>query len=472
MLAILKNKKSIFILCLLLTLLILPRIVAYSIFGVGIVGTDAEFRYFPQVEELSESFTSFFSQTGPFYSLFLMFFDKISNDMVTGPVLVQHILGIITALLVFCYFRRINLPLAFLVTIFTYSSWIAIWLEHTVLRDSLAALFTVLLVILISLAARELKYLRFSLAVLTGLVGLILVFVRIEFVVLFILMPLILLIVRKRKFPDFKFKDKIFLKWNFGYFLPLLIVFIIYIALPQPFQIETTYGSSFVIAFYSLTPDVFYYENSRYPGLLERYQKILEANKGELETSEGKRKTMTRFYEVTEEYLSEHPEINLSMLEIMDKLYVEMMTKNTLVYLKSFSINLKNHLLGIAELNTLVSREKIADSEVDTIIDSPFVDKIFHINNVSMRWFSIILFYLFLPSLVFLFIKWKTMPPEIIISFLIILIHMLVLAFLINPAHRFRYPIDPFIYFFQIYLILILLKAMLLGFKNISFVKK
>ncbi|MFH1287387.1 MAG: hypothetical protein ABII25_01660 [bacterium] len=461
----LKNKKSIFILGLLLFFLILPRILVYFVFGPGLVGADAEGRYFPQVEQLSESFTNFFSQTGPLYSLFLMFFDKINNNMVAGPVLIQHILGIITALIVFYYFRKINLPLAFFVTILTYSSWIALWLEHTILRDSLAALFAVLLVILASLAAKEARYFKFLFAILVGLIGLILVFIRIEFIVLFILMPLIIFVVKKRIIPGFRLKDKKFWQWNFGYFLPLLIVLIIYSALFQPFQMGTTYGSFFNIAYLDLIPDAFYYENSNYPELLEKYQ-------GVSETNAGKRERLGKLYEVTEEYLSGHPEIELSYLEIMDRIYIEIMTRNTLVYLKSFSINFKNNLLGIAELNTLISKDKITDSGVETIIDYPVVDKIFHTHNIGMKWFSIALFLLFLISLPFLIIKWRSLPPEIVIAFLVCVIHISVLAFLADANHRFRYPLDPFFYFFQFYLISILLRTIFIGFKNRLFVKK
>ncbi len=58
-----------------------------------------------------------------------------------------------------------------------------------------------------------------------------------------------------------------------------------------------------------------------------------------------------------------------------------------------------------------------------------------------------------------LIIKWKTLPAEAIIAFLVSAIHILTLAFVSNPIHRFRYPLDPFIYFTQIYLIVILLKT-------------
>lgn len=464
---IINKKENIFVFVGLLALLILPRIAAYFLLGSGIIGTDAQSRYFPQTVRLSENISVFFQQTGPAYSLFLLFFKKLNIDIVSGPVLVQHVLGIITALLVFRYFKKINLPLAFFVTLFAYFSWIALWLEHTILREALASFLMVVLVILVSRASKELKYFQFNFALLAGLMGIALVFVRIEFAVLFVLMPLILFAARKREFPDFKLRDKIFLRWSFGYFCPLIVVLLVYLALPRPVLVNASYGtydSRFGIAYFTLIPEAFYYENSSYPELQKKYQNILEEsgkNKSGEEINPEKRERMGKFYAATAEYLSLRPEINLSPLEIMDQIYLEIMKKNTLIYLKSFGLNLKNHLLGIAELNTLKHQGVAASVDTQTsgnkITQIPFLNSLLWAYNAGLILFSSIVFWLFWPSLAFLLVKWKSLPGEVIISFFIVLIHIPVLAFLADPAHRFRYPIDPFLYFLQFYLIWIFL---------------
>lgn len=456
---IFKNKKYIIILFLLLALLILPRIAVYSMFGKGIVSTDAERRYFPQVEELSESLSNFFHQNGPFYSLFLLSFDKIGSDLVAGPVAIQHILGIITALLAFCYFKRINLALAFFVTVFTYSSWVALWIEHTVLRDSLAAFFFVLMIFLITLSVKKEKYFKFYLAVPAGLLGILLVFTRMEFVVLFLLIPLILFIVKKRWLSDLKIFDKRFLKWSFGYFLPVLIVLVMYLVVSPPAsQMDTPYGSYFKIAHLNLVSEAYYYEGSQYPELLKEYQGVLEDYGEKIKSNDKNREIIGKFHGITEEYLLEHPELDRSMFQIMDEIYIEVMTKNTLVYTKSFFINVKNQILGIAELNSLITKYELSESSG--------VDSALRNYNISMVWFSIVLFWLSLISLPFLFIKWKKLPPELVISFFISAIQIAILAFLTDANHRFKYPIDPFIYFLQFYLIIILLKVLFSKFKG------
>lgn len=456
---IFKNKKFILVLVFLLILLILPRIAVYSMFGKGMVSTDAEQRYFPQVKELSESLTNLFHQNGPFYSLFLFLFEKINVDMVAGPVFVQHILGIITALLVFFYFRKVNLILAFFVAVFTYSSWVSLWIEHTILRDSLAAFLLVSLITLISLSAKKVKYFNFYFALLSGSIITILTFTRIEFGALLVLMPLILFILKKREFPDFKIRDKAFFKWNVGYLLPVFVFLILKITVPsQAPESKTSYDSFFRIAYLNLIPEAFYYDGSDYPELLKEYQKVLETSGNKFESNDKNREVIGKFHEVTEKYLSEHPETSLSMLQIMDKVYIEIMTKNTLVYSKSFLINVKNQILGISELQSLITKYKLSESSR--------VDRALRDYNIGMVWFSILLFWLSLISLPFLFIKWKTLPLELVISFFVSFVQVGVLALLADANHRFKYPIDPFIYFLQFSLIIFMLEAVFINFKK------
>lgn len=480
---VIKDKKNTSILIIILFILVLSRIALYPIFGAGIVGTDAG-RYFLQADELSQSFGNFFSQIGPVYSLFLLFFKKITNSMVTGPVLIQHTIGVITALLVFYYFKRVNLFLAAFVTVFVYAGWLSLWLEHTILRGSLTAFFFVLLVLVISLAIREEKYFRPFYAFLAGLLSLILILLRIEFIFLVILFPFIFFFVKKEEPLNLKFRDKRFLKWGLGYFLPLFVVFLIWgcFIFKNKQQDEFQYGSLFGVSYHALAyhnflPRIFYYENSRYPGLLEKYQSALEIHREELNNlssvnrREKVRRTLSIVSKSTEDYLSEHPEINLSVNQLMDRVYLEMIEKNTLIYLKGLAVNFKSHLVGMAELHTVLAKDsqltllKIHLSgkeplDVKDLKPVSIFDKVFRAYIVGMIIFSKILFWLFLISLPILFFKWRIMPPEVIVSLFVVFLHLSILAILADPSQRFRYPIDPFLYFLQLYLILYFFKTL------------
>jgi 4-amino-4-deoxy-L-arabinose transferase-like glycosyltransferase len=490
----LASKKNTLLLILILFILSLSRIALYPIFGTGFVGTDAERRYLPQVDELSQSLGNFFSQIGPAYSLFLLLFKKITNDMVVGSVLVQHIIGVITGVLVFHYFKRVNLFLAAFVTIFVYSGWLALWLEHTILRDSLTAFFLVLLVLIFSLAIKQEKYFKLPYAFLAGFTGLILVLFRMELMLLVIFLPFVFFFAKKGKPLNFKFWDKRFLGWCLGYFLPLFVVILVFGAvLKNQEQKKIHYDSLFGVAYYSMAyhdflPRIFYYENSRYPGLLEKYQSVLEIHKEELNnlTSLGGREKTSRtvniVYKATEDYLFEHPEINLSVNQMMDRVYLEIIKRNTLIYLQGVVVNFKSHLVGMAEMHTVLAKSSqltllkihLSGKEPRDVKDLKPVsifDKAFRVYIAGMIIFSKILFWLFLISLPILFFKWKIMPPEVIVSFFVVFFQLSVLAIVADPSHRFRYPIDPFLYFLQLYLILYFLKT--LSFKNIKlFLKK
>jgi len=474
---IIKDKKNTLILILVLFILIFSRIALYFIFGSGIVGTDAEVRYLPQVNELLESFDNFFSQVGPAYSLFLLFFKKIGVNLIAGSVLIQHIIGIITGLLIFFYFKKVNLFLAAFVTIFVYSGWLSLWVEHTILRESLTAFFFVLLVLIFTLAVKEEKYFKISYAFLAGLIGLVLIFFRIEFVFLVVFFPLIFFFIKKEKPLSFKFWDKRFLNWSLGYFLPLFTVFLIsstFIFKDQK-QDEFQYGSLFGISYYTLAyhdflPKILYYENSRYPALLKKYQLAFEDQQEELndlaltDRREKSGRMLGILLESTEDFLFEHPEIDLSANQLINRTYFEIVRKNPLVYLQAIAINFKSHLMGMSEIRTvLVKSSQISllkvhlsgkePSGVKDLEPVSMFDRVFRIYVESMIIFSKILFWLFLISLPVLFLKWKTMPPEIIVSLFVVFLHLFVLTIFADPSHRFRYAIDPFLYFLQLYLI-------------------
>ena len=156
------HKKDVILISVLSAVLIIPRILLYFVLGRGLVGTDGQVRYIPQAQQLAQSFSHFFTQGRlPLYSTMLMVFGQITHDYVTGPVIIQHLLGLITALLVFFYFRKINLPLAIAVSLIVYAGLFSLFMEHYLLREALAAFLMVSLVFLLTMAAKDKKYMKF-----------------------------------------------------------------------------------------------------------------------------------------------------------------------------------------------------------------------------------------------------------------------------------------------------------------------
>ena len=126
-----------------------------------------------------------------------------------------------------------------------------------------------------------------------------------------------------------------------------------------------------------------------------------------------------------------------------------MMRKNTLVYMESFIINFKNTLLtkcasdsDILFIPPLATNKKIIKS-IFSILTFPNRIKPITVNK-CLFW----LFFLALP--IFLF-KYKMIPSEAFLILFIVISQLIVYSWL-SPAHpRFRYNIDPLIYFVQIY---------------------
>jgi hypothetical protein len=476
------TKKEIVLLSIFTAVLTIPRILLYFVLGHGLVGTDGQARYIPQAQQLSLSFSHFFALVGPFYSTILMLLYKFTHDYVTGPVILQHILGIITALLIYFYVKKVNLPLAVAVALIVYAGLFSLFMEHYILREAVTAFLMVSMVFLLTLAAKETKYMKLIFGLLTGLTGVLLVLTRIELVVVVILVPVVLFIARKTGDSGFHIRNMAFWKWTCGYYLLLAAVAIIAGAMsivsPGQTLIVSPYGSYTTVAYYNLKPNAFNYENSRYPELLKMYQ-AAEAKGG------NPPETVMAIQEATIEYLNQNPTIKLSISKMMDRMYFEGLTKNPGPFLWSVAANLGNQLMGKGEAGFLtqtnikmgnlsvVSNNSSVIGVTDISKATPGTGKtgfLWSIVNMASQIYSTVwgLIYRVLSSAVFawllilsavyMFIKWKKLPAEIIVSFLICAIVFATITIIANPIHRFRYPVDPLMYFLQLYLIYLMVK--------------
>ena len=460
MAALIKDKRTCLILCLLLVVLVVPRIAVYAALGDGLTPTDATARYFPQAEELTRSFSGFFSMTGPAYTAFLWLFKATTGNMVAGPVAVQHLLGVCTAILVFLLFRRVNTALALAVTVFTYSAVLSLHLEHSILRGSLAGFFMTCWVWLLIIGGSRRGWLYGALA---ALVGIILTLIRVEFAALLLLVPLILYIATKTSSPNGNPGRKNLLKWLGGYACLTLVFGAAYLTLPGTQAPAQTYGGILNIAWHTLQPEVFYYDDSEHPELLESYQAALESEAGYLTIDEEYFTVwrMIPFQEATREYLLRHPEFGNDMSLMMDRMYLEMMTKNPIVYAGSVAENLQSHLLGRGEsISYLNTYEKTV---APGLSDLPWLNAAGRLAATSLEWVysaveSLVFFWLFAAAFVLALFRWKRLPREVRIALMMSAVHLAVLAVAANASHRFRYPLDPLIYFTQGYLILEMLK--------------
>lgn len=438
------ESKEIYLIGLLLFFLIMPRILAYlSCSCSGIAPADATDRYFPQVEKLEESFSSFFSLTGASYSAILYFFKNMFNDMISGPVILQHVAGILSGVLIFFFFKRTNKWHAFATSLLVYSSQRSAMIEHLILRDSLAAFFLILLIVLF-FTPRKRYFINdwpMPSGIFVGIIGIVLVFMRIEYIVLIIALPLGHIIKRSRF--DRQLLNSGDAKYILGYFLPLLMAVIVYATVKDKYAYQQYGGTYFNIAYHGLDPSVFNYEGSHHPELLTAYQNILREH-------ENITQSMSYFYDASREYLSRHQEIHLTFLQLMDQMFVEMLFKNPFGYLKSYFVNLKKMTVGNNNLAAL------------TMGDFPkasfFTKRIYEMLSFPTYIFdqktvNRIIVWFFVVGIPCLMLKIKRYDRDFVvfISVSITVSQLLLLAFIANPVARFRYPIDPFLYFSALY---------------------
>lgn len=454
----LKNNQTLLILLGLLLVLVVPRVLVYVALGSGMVPTDAEARYLPQAEELGRSFGVFFSLASPVYSTCLYILGEITGNMVVGMVIVQHILGIGTGLLVFFLLRRINPILAFIVTVLVFSSVLMLWVEHSILREAIAGFCLVAWLSVLFYTIGHEKQPGWLFGVISALIGVVLVLVRIEYIALVFLMPVIFFIVNRMERPDFRLRNRPFLKWTGGYTGIVIVFILVYILVPGQAGALQTYDRLFNIAWHALQPEVFYYDNSRHPELRDAYQQIIESEEGYLSIDE-EHFTIYRgmaFEEATKDYLASNPEIGVTVDEMLDGMYVEMMTRNTGEFLRSYAINVQNHFLGQGEnIKFTGVFNKNLDEQTAGI---PPVNWLLRVSTIALDWVygifqSVWFFWLFLGALLVTAFRWKKLPGQVMAVLMICLVHILVLAFIANSTHRFRLALDPLLLFAQLYII-------------------
>ena len=464
---------SIFLLIVLLVLLITPRIGIYLLHIPENVSIDATSRYFPQAEKLGESLKNFYQQTGPAYSLLILIFKKLFGNPVKSIVIFQHVIGVVSALMLFNYFRRISLFVAFIIPVLVFCGPRVLSLEHSIFRESITSFLFILFFIIGSrfMNNKQLEEKAFLYGLLTGLILFTLVLFRMEYVIIYLLFPVVLMLIISIKRLQ-KIKGKNGVLWLTGYALPVLLAFVVWASITNRPVIKNTYGGTFNIAYYMLQPDVYYYEGSKYPELIKAYQDDLSAVKQKTgeeciynQSPAAMCELMGAHYESTNRYLSNHPEIKLNMLGMMDTVFVEMALKNKFAYFKSVLVNFKYLLLSECV-------ESQDNALILPAIKTKYIiaDKIFYFltipNRINPKTVNKYLFIFFFAAFPIVAFKYRIMPAEVLLILFVMTIQLVLYSFIATPTPRFRSPMDPFIYFIQLCPLWLLLRYYLGEYKR------
>ncbi|MBT3981923.1 MAG: hypothetical protein HOE90_11250 [Bacteriovoracaceae bacterium] len=436
-------------LALCLAVLVIIRLRMYLLKGPSILGVDGEVRYLPSINWLETDVLNFFRLTGPTYVCFLFFLKKITSAKLffLSVSIFQHLFGLISAVLSYLFLRSYNKVFALVITFYLFSREARLILEHSVMRESLCVLIFSLLLYLFFRKESIARYKKNELlfAICFGLMGLALKMTRGEYIVVFLSLPVVFTILNRKYFLSEKLKA---IKLSSIYFLPFVIYLVLKsILLPMQDQKNISQkapysGSTFNIAYHSMKPEVFYYKNSAYPELLNGYQKVLDKNK-KVGLSMG------AFYKLTQAYLKKHPELKMGYIKMMDKIYLEMVMKNTWVYSKALLSNFYIMTLGNENavgfgLGRPLKWNRFLLNLMERI--SFTTEKFIGIKTVN-TW----AFYLFIISSLLLVFFFKKYPIEIQTGFFISWIHLITLGVFANPVYRFRMPLDIGYYSFSFF---------------------
>jgi len=369
----------------------------------------------------------------------------------------QHVLGVITALLIFAFYKRINGCLAFVISMMVFSNAAAVGLEHYVLRDSIVAFLQTLLIFLMFTTGKSrLPGMQGAIA---GVISIVIVLIRIEMIVLVLLLPLLWFLLNRYHNPssgDNAF-GKRFVRYAGGYGLPFAIVLALigFMRYTQndEYHFSQYSGCYFNVAYHGLDPAVFYYQGSRYPELLESYQKTLEDQKTVT-------KSMGLFYEATQKYLAKHSEIEMNFLQLMDNIFVEMVIKNFSAYLKSYYVNLKNQALGNNGLGISVKPKPYPTG-------NKYIDRLFWVATYpafypSKAMVNKILFTLFVITFPFILFNFRRLPNQIVVAVFVTLVVLTVLSGVASATYRFRYPIEAFMFSVPLYALYVFVRTAVL----------
>src|SRR5205807_1559695 len=145
--------------------------------------------------------------------------------------------GVLTALVVYRFLRPAGYSLAVCVTLFVYAGWLALWLEHGILRESVTAFAVVILVTLVHRELTKETAPRVVSAAAAGCIGACVVGLRVELIVLVVALPLFF------AFGLVGRSSRAVWRWSAMYFAPLVAAAGLVVALKPAHTERFHYGS-------------------------------------------------------------------------------------------------------------------------------------------------------------------------------------------------------------------------------------
>lgn len=387
------------------------------------------------------------------------------NDIVP-TIFFQNVIGILTALICFSIFSRINVQLAYIVTLLTFLNPTTLAIENSILRESLV-LFFILSGFALFLKAAQ--YEKSIYGIVSGVLFFLACQTRAELIITYILLCLVLFI-----YTLFR-KQRVW-KTAILFCLPMVLCILFASYTKHYRDAQRSYGGCFGLALFGLKAKCYFYESPAFPELIKNIQKrAIQCEKERCAPCEGPATTIFVFRSYLDEEIDKYlPSSNLqiSRAEIFDQIFLDIVKHNTLCYIQSTLANIGYNLIHNVQNITpiLYDGDEYLISQNWNYYASPKMLALYEKNKVSHECI------LYLFRTIDLYTTRKVLFPFFFIGSIIILIstrrrfsgnysenplllasilliswaHLLFISVMADLVARFVYPMLPFIFAIEI----------------------
>jgi hypothetical protein len=392
----------------------------------------------------------------------------VSLNNIVPPIFLQNVLGIASALICFSIFSRINIKLAYIVTLLSFVNPTTFALDNTVLRESLALFFILSGFVLLLKSVERKKSIH---AIISGILFAAAYQDRPELVIIYILLCLVV-------FLYIIFQRQKIWKVLVMFCLPLIVSMFFSNNLSPEYAMSTNKGR-FGIAMHGLKAKCYSYKSPAFPRFIESMQaRLLKCEKERCAPCEAPCYTWQQVWFATDE---EKAKYNASLtpeeltkyvkIESDDQIFLDIAKHNTFSFLQSFLINVGYNLIHNVENLSVILYDgndywisqnwiKYASPKVLVFYEKPkryhsFVIAIFRAIDLHTTRKILFPFFLIGTLLILKAVRKKLFSADgrkflLVCVIAISWVHLLAMSLLAYPAARSIYVLVPFIFVTEI----------------------
>lgn len=401
-----------------------------------------------------------FQDSGDYFGVKVFF-----NDIIP-PIFLQNILGILSALICFRIFSKINARLAYAVTFLTFLNPTTLAIENALLRESLALFFILSgFALFIKTVLQKKSIYGFA----SGVLFVLAYQTRPELLTIYLFLCLGIAVYSLLQ------KEKIWRSVVLLY-LPLLLSVIFFGNTMSYKYYAKIYSGRFGVAISGLKSECYFYKSTLFPDLIKNIQdKALQCEKERMAPCETPAPSLHVFRQSMDAEIDKYiqvRELQNSKAEIIDQIFIDIVKNNTLYLVKSVLINMWYNLIhNVHNMSPILyDGNNYWVSENWNYYESPKMLELYE-EQKSFYKYMVYLFraielytvrkvlfpFFFIGSAIILKLTHRNLfanpTSNVLLSLCVLLIswiHLLFISTMANPVARFIYPISQFIFVVEI----------------------